>query len=115
MHAGRTASAIGAIAVSAAVAGCGHGAIGSAASSISCSTYNTVNTNAAQYTANTQAVSDLLISRGINPGGNHHYNFAAGDYVMNVTVASDEVTNYCASNPGSTIDNGVEWSNFKTQ
>ncbi|AGB22168.1 hypothetical protein Mycsm_01779 [Mycobacterium sp. JS623] len=82
---------------------------------MSCSTYNTVNTNAAQYAANTSAVSDLLTAHGINPGANHHYNAAAGDYVMNVTVASDEVTAHCASNPGSTIDQGVVWSNFKTQ
>ncbi|BCZ21356.1 hypothetical protein MTY59_12110 [Mycobacterium senriense] len=81
---------------------------------MSCSTYNSVNTNPAQYTENTRAVSDLLLGHGVNPGGNHHYDAAAGDHVMNVTVASDEVTHYCASNPGSTIDRGVAWSNFKT-
>jgi hypothetical protein len=106
------ASVVVAAALAAAVAGCSHGAIASG-SAMSCSTYNTVNSNPDQYTANTQAVSDLLMAHGINPAGNHHYNAAGGDYVMNVTVASDEVTNYCASNPGSTIDNGVQWSNFK--
>jgi hypothetical protein len=60
-------------------------------------------------------VSDLLTAHGVNPGGNHHYNSAAGDYIMNVTVASDDVTDYCACKPGSTIDKGVVWSNFKAQ
>lgn len=82
---------------------------------MSCSTYNTVNTDAAQYTANTNAVTDLLTAHGISPGGNHHFSAASGDYVMNVTVASGEVTNYCARNSDSTIDKGVVWSNFKAQ
>lgn len=80
---------------------------------MNCSTYNTVNSNAEQYVADTNAVSDLLLAHGINPGGNHHYSASAGDNVMNVTVASDEVTQYCQTNPGSTIDKGIEWSNFK--
>ncbi len=79
---------------------------------MSCATYNSVNSNASQYVANTNAVSDLLSAHGVNPGGDHHYNAAAGDSVMNVTVASEEVDSFCAANPNSTIDEGVDWSNF---
>ena len=100
------------IAVVASIAGCGDGGTGS---SMSCSTYNSVKTDAEQDFANTNAVAALLTAHGVNAGGNHHYNTAAGDYIMNVTVASDEVTSYCASNPGSTIDKGLVWSNFKPQ
>lgn len=94
---------------------CDHRADVGFGSSMSCSTYNTVETKAEQYIPNTNAVSDLLFARGINAGGNHHYNAAAGDYVLNVTVASEQVTSYCASHPESTIDKGVVWSAFKTQ
>lgn len=47
---------------------------------MSCSTYNTANTNPNQYVTNTNAVSDLLTPHGINPGANHHYNAAADDF-----------------------------------
>lgn len=112
---GHGATIVLAISMAATIAGCGSSADSSIGSPMGCSTYNTVKTNAEQYTANTYAVSDLLSAHGINPGGNHHYNAAAGDYVMNVTVASNEVTSYCANNPGSTINEGVKWSNFKTR
>ncbi len=79
---------------------------------MSCSTYNSVRTNPSQYVANTNAVSDLLSAHGIDPAGSHHYNAAAGSYIMNVTVASNEVDSYCAENPGSTVGKGVTWSNF---
>jgi hypothetical protein len=97
-----------------ALAGCGNsGTAGNAASSMNCSIYNTVNNNAGQYVANTNAVSALLLAHGINPGGSRHYSASAGDNVKNVTVASDEVTQYCRTNPNSTIDTGIDWSNFK--
>ena len=82
---------------------------------MSCSTYNTVNTNPQQDFQNTSAVSDLLRAHGINPAGNHHYDSAAGSYMMNVSVASEEVTAYCANNPNSSIDSGIAWSNFKAR
>ncbi len=78
-----------------------------------CSTYNSEKTNPSQYMANSNAVSDLLTLHGINPGASHHYNAAAGDYIMNLTVADEEVSDYCAKNPKSTIDKGITWSKFK--
>ncbi|TDO10451.1 hypothetical protein EV580_4739 [Mycobacterium sp. BK086] len=74
--------------------------------------YNSVKTNPSQYVANTNAVSDLLSAHGIDPAGSHHYSASAGSYIMNVTVASNEVDSYCAENPGSTVEKGVTWSNF---
>ncbi len=96
------------------VAGCGGGS-SSVGSAMSCSTYNTGNANGNGYMKNTNAESDLLLAHGINPGGNHHYDSAAGSYMMNVSVASEEIAAYCANHPDSTIDKGVNWSNFKKQ
>ena len=73
------------VTVAVAVSGCGSSAVGSSGTSMSCATYNSVNSNASQYVANTNAVSDLLSAHGVNPGGDHHSSAAAGDSVMNVT------------------------------
>ncbi|MEB3052347.1 hypothetical protein KV112_21885 [Mycolicibacter sp. MYC123] len=106
------AAAAAVFAVAALTAGCGQG--GGGESGLSCTTFSSVNKNPEQYVANTNAVSALLVAHGVTPSAGHHYNAAAGDHIMNVTVATQEVTAYCKANPSSTIDKGITWSNFKS-
>lgn len=100
------------IAVAALTAGCGQD--GGGESALGCATFNSVNKNPEQYFANANAVSALLTAHGVTPSAGHHYNAAAGDHIMTVTVATEEVTAYCKANPSSTIDKGIAWSNFKS-
>lgn len=78
-------------------------------------TYNNGNRSGDGYFANSQALSALLLAHSVNPAASHHYDAAAGSAIMNVSVATKEVDRYCASNPRSTIAEGVDWSDFKTQ
>jgi hypothetical protein len=112
MNIPRSASVALAFAAAVCVVACGHSARADSGSSMDCSTYNKGNTSGDQYTANSNAMFALLSAHGVNPAGNHHYNAAAGDYVMNISEATFEIDSYCAAHPDSTIDKGVQWSNF---
>jgi len=87
----------------------------SADKSMDCATYNNGTHSGEGYFANSKAVSALLSAHSVDPAANHHYDPAAGSSMLNVSVAAKEVARYCARNPSSTIDKGVDWSDFKTQ
>jgi hypothetical protein len=111
----RTYMLVAVAVAAAATSACHSAASGEADSPTSCATYNTGKINGHRYIANSDALSALLLSHSINPAANHHYEQSAGSSIMNISVASQEVDRYCASNPDSTIDKGVRWSNFNTQ
>lgn len=92
-----------------------HSTSASPDSAMSCTTYNKGNTNGDGSIANSHALSALLLAHSINPAANHHYEPSAGSSIMNVSEAATEVDQYCANNPESTIDKGVNWSNFSSK
>nr|QGW61089.1 hypothetical protein ICEMyc226_00057 [Mycolicibacterium sp.] len=92
-----------------------HSTSASSDSAMSCATYNKGTTTGDGDVANTNALSALLLAHSINPAADNHYVPTAGSSILNVSEASAEVDKYCASNPDSTIDKGVNWSNFKTK